>query len=438
MLRSMTGDPMSSRHAMTKPSLVVVYDKGAVNPLEAYTGLSAIARPVFAVAPSGHGERTLNVVERLGESVVLGPSASRSADRLRTFAPVGIVTFSEDMVEPTAELARLLGLSYHQEPTLGYLKDKYLQRLRLRECSVDATATRRIQSRAEFATAMAEFDTPVILKPARGGASRDTHVVSHPDRGAQLVDAILDRHLPAGLVIEELLAGRRVPAGVGDYISIESAVVHGRVTHLAVTGKFALAAPFREVGQFWPALLDEYVRRASLNLATAGLAALGVRRGVTHTEIKLTPDGPRIIEINGRLGGHIHELARRTGAPSPIEIAGTIALGADPAPSMFSPPHGVYWQYNTPAPRRPARLLGNAHAATVTALDGVSQYTPYYQKGDSLDLNVMTNPLDVICGYSNTHEEMLKHLDRLLDHVVYRLDMDGIESAVTARELVDL
>jgi hypothetical protein len=418
--------------------LIVVYDKGAVDPLEAYAGLSAIARPVFAVAPSEHGERALNVVERLGESVVLGPSASRSADRLRTFTPAGIVTFSEDMVEPTAELARHLGLSYHQEPTLGCLKDKHLQRLRLRERGVDATVTRRIQTRADVTAAMAEFDAPVILKPARGGASRDTHVITHPDRGAQLVDAILDRYLPAGLVIEELLVGRRMPAGVGDYISIESAVVDGRITHLAVTGKFALAAPFREVGQFWPALLDEGVRRASLNLATAGLTALDVRRGVTHTEIKLTPDGPRIIEINGRLGGHIHELARRTGVPSPIEIAGIIALGGDPAPSMFSPPPGVYWQYNTPAPRRPARLVANANAATVTALEGISQYTPYYQKGDPLNLDVMTNPLDVISGYSKTHEEMLKQVDRLLDHVVYRLDMDGTESAVAARELADI
>ncbi|MBT2481651.1 acetyl-CoA carboxylase biotin carboxylase subunit family protein [Streptomyces sp. ISL-94] len=418
--------------------LIVVYDKGAVNPLEAYVGLSAIAQPVFAMAPSEHGERALNVVERLGESVVLGSSASLSADRLRRFTPAGIVTFSEDMVEPTAELARHLGLSYHQEPTLGCLKDKYLQRLRLRERGVDATVTHRIQNRADVAAAMAEFDAPVILKPARGGASRDTHVISHPDRGVQLVDALLDRYLPAGLVIEELLVGRRMPAGIGDYISIESAVVDGRITHLAVTGKFALAAPFREVGQFWPALLDEDIRRASLNLATAGLTALDVRRGVTHTEIKLTPDGPRIIEINGRLGGHIHELARRAGVPSPIEIAGTIALGADPAPSMFRPPPGVYWQYNTPAPRRLARLVANAHAATVTGLDGVSKYTPYYQKGDPLDLDVMTNPLDVISGYSNTHEEMLKQVDRLLDHVVYRLDMDGTESAVTARELVDM
>ncbi len=417
--------------------LIVVYDKGAVNPLEAYAGLSAIAQPVFAVAPSEHGERALKVVERLGESVVLGSSASRSADRLRRFTPAGIVTFSEDMVQPTAELARHLKLYYHQEPTLGCLKDKHLQRLRLRQCGVDGTMTRRIQTRADFAAAMEEFDAPVILKPARGGASRDTHVITHPGRGAQLVDALLDRYLPAGLVIEELLVGRRMPSGVGDYISIESAVVDGRITHLAVTGKFALAAPFREVGQFWPALLDEDTRCASLNLATAGLTALDVRRGVTHTEIKLTPDGPRIIEINGRLGGHIHELARRTGVSSPIEIAGTIALGVDPAPSMFSPPPGVFWQYNTPAPRRPARLMANAHVAAVTALEGVSQYTPYYQKGDPLDLDVMTNPLDVISGYSKTHEEMLKQVDRLLDHVVYRLDMDGTESAVAARELVN-
>lgn len=47
-----------------------------------------------------------------------------------------------------------------------------------------------------------------------------------------------------------------------------------------------------------------------LELAGAALRALGITDGVTHVEIELTSDGPRLIEVNGRMGGYVHALLR--------------------------------------------------------------------------------------------------------------------------------
>ena len=53
-----------------------------------------------------------------------------------------------------------------------------------------------------------------------------------------------------------------------------------------------------------------------LQLAT-GIEALGVSTGCLHTEVKFTPDGPEIIEVNGRVGGGVPEmLERAAGSPS--------------------------------------------------------------------------------------------------------------------------
>ena len=41
--------------------------------------------------------------------------------------------------------------------------------------------------------------------------------------------------------------------GSPDYVSVESLVAHGRISHFAVTGRFPLAEPFRETGFFIPA-----------------------------------------------------------------------------------------------------------------------------------------------------------------------------------------
>ena len=43
----------------------------------------------------------------------------------------------------------------------------------------------------------------------------------------------------------------------------------------------------------------------------AAHAAVGYTTGWTHTELRLTPDGPKVVEINARVGGdRIPDLAR--------------------------------------------------------------------------------------------------------------------------------
>jgi carbamoylphosphate synthase large subunit len=70
------------------------------------------------------------------------------------------------------------------------------------------------------------------------------------------------------------------------------------MTHFAITGKYPLLPPFRERGDFWPAWLTDDERDREGPLTSEALRALGITTGVAHTEIKLTPDGPRIIEVN--------------------------------------------------------------------------------------------------------------------------------------------
>ena len=64
-----------------------------------------------------------------------------------------------------------------------------------------------------------------------------------------------------------------------------------------------------------------------LDLATAALRALGVRTGGFHTEIKLTPDGPRVIEVNGRLGGGVPEMLLQASGESLMRLSMRVALG---------------------------------------------------------------------------------------------------------------
>jgi biotin carboxylase len=115
------------------------------------------------------------------------------------------------------------------------------------------------------------------------------------------------------MLLEEYLVGADIPATApfADYPSVETAVSNGELSHLALTGRFPPAPDFRETGFFVPAAVDEASRDLVLDLATAATKALRVRTGFLHTEIKLTPSGPRVIEVNGRLGGGLPDLLQQ-------------------------------------------------------------------------------------------------------------------------------
>jgi len=101
----------------------------------------------------------------------------------------------------------------------------------------------------------------------------------------------------------------------------------GEISHVAVTGRFPMAEPFRETGFFIPADLPQAHLEGALEVATAALRALGVRAGDCHTEIKFTPSGPQVIEVNGRLGGGIPEMLFHASGVSLLRLSMRVALG---------------------------------------------------------------------------------------------------------------
>jgi biotin carboxylase len=88
-----------------------------------------------------------------------------------------------------------------------------------------------------------------------------------------------------------------------------------------------LAAPFRETGTFIPSELDPNQTAQVLEAAGDAIKALGVQIGCLHTEIKLTPDGPRILEVNGRVGGGVPEMLLLAAGLDILALSMRVALG---------------------------------------------------------------------------------------------------------------
>jgi biotin carboxylase len=313
------------------------------------------------------------LLRRLGDVVdVAGMSLEEAAAAIAASQPDGILALADSLLLWTAQVAELLELKFMSPEVAERLTDKYTQRVALRRAGLpvpgfwpipddddDQDAWMALEQAASF---------PAVLKPRRGEGSRDVvRVQSMQELRAKVAQT--PRAPGSGaeeLVLEEYLRDRPGSAQdhFADYVSVESVVSGGQISHLAITGRFPPAEPFRETGFFIPCAFEQDERAAIAELASAAVAAVGVSDGALHTEVKMTPEGPRVIELNGRIGGGVPEMLADATGVELLPIALRVALGEpivfDSMPLCTQVGYLLYVQ----AP---------ASMTTVRAVDGLEQ-----------------------------------------------------------------
>ncbi|WP_371773534.1 acetyl-CoA carboxylase biotin carboxylase subunit family protein [Streptomyces sp. NBC_01438] len=239
----------------------------------------------------------------------------------------GVVTWDEYTLVPTAELAARLNVPGNSTAAMTACRDKATSRRLFDEHNVPSATCTRVDNLTAAETAALRTGFPVVLKPSSHAASIGVVRVDTPEElpsAWEFAAAGAGEQGPegSGVLVEEYLAGPE--------ISVECVTQHGVTTALAVTRKEVAFPPyFEEVGHTVSAgdpLLPEVAP-----VAVQAVRALGVTAGVQHVEMRLTASGPRIIEVNSRIGGDlIGQLVRlATGLDLP-RIAADIACGQIP------------------------------------------------------------------------------------------------------------
>ena len=390
---------VSERHEGVPPRVVVVYDGASINPMVLNEAASGVCRIVWVVDGADPVVAPLvRLLRRIGDVVdQSGADVDAMTSALALHAPAGIITFSEARMLLTAALAEQLSLTYHSVPTASRLADKYLQRLALRDAGLPGPGVWKAPptnlGEDEFAAAveaLAESVTfPVVVKPRRGTGSVAT---ARADNGRQLSD-LLSRFggQEGGLLIEEYLADRESGSPFADDVAVELLAQGGRVWHLATTGKFAHAPPFRSRGCFLPSHVDPSTEAELFGAAEAAVRAVGITDGFANVDVKLTPDGPRIVEVNGRLGGNVDVLMELAGGPAILPLVFRAALGYDMAADReVERILGGSWRRIgyfawIQTPMAATRLVGVEGLDEVATLSHVSSVVRNQRQGDALD-----------------------------------------------------
>lgn len=243
----------------------------------------------------------------------------------RTIAGVG--TWDEYCLVPTAQLTARLGLPGNSVESMNASRNKAASRRLFAQHNVPSATSTRVDTLEEATTAASRTGFPVVLKPASHAASIGVIRADRPE------------DLPAVWQFAAAGAGEQGPEGrgvlveeylVGPEISVECVTVGGLTTAVAVTRKEVGFAPYFEETGHTVTAGDPLLPRVAPTAAKA-VRALGITDGVQHVEMRLTASGPRIVEVNSRIGGDlIGTLVRLAIGLDLPRIAADIACGNDP------------------------------------------------------------------------------------------------------------
>ncbi len=231
-----------------------------------------------------------------------------AVSRLAQETPIaGIYSSSEYFIEEAATLASSYGLPSADPVAVKECRNKYHQRLRLKEAGIPVPRFWFASSHSDLSELVQSVPLPVVVKPVAGSGSvgvrlcrTSTEVLQH---GSDLLNrTVNERGLPqpSDVLIEEYLEGQEY--------SVE---IFGNSV-MGVTLKHVSDGPsFVEIGHDFPARLAPDMNEQIAQTALRAGKAMGLNWGPIHIEIKMTPRGPAIVEINPRLaGGFIPELVR--------------------------------------------------------------------------------------------------------------------------------
>ena len=246
------------------------------------------------------------------DNIVHDGDLDATVQKLAAYRPVAVVPGGEHGVEFADLLSERMGLASNGTGHSAARRDKYTMIETIKAAGVPGAAQLLITDEESLRQWHTGLGGCVVVKPLSSGGGDGVFFCDTPEQSVEAYRSLLGaEHIYGGrnegVVAQEYLRG-------GEYI-VDTVSRDGkhrvcdmwRTTRLSANGVLDLCDAIHSVprssrdGQ----VLGEY--------AESVLDALGIRHGPGHLEVKLTPEGPRLVEMGARIAGgeipHYAELA---------------------------------------------------------------------------------------------------------------------------------
>jgi biotin carboxylase len=265
----------------------------------------------------------------------------------------GIITVCDYYIDTVAEVAHALKLPHAFSANVATARRKHLVRWALERAGLPNPAFEITTSWDATREAGDRIGYPLIVKPSALASSAFVRLARNEvelHEAFQALDGFQQNFRAQARepiwLLEEYM--------IGEEVSVEACTYRNETTIIGITDKSVTGSPyFIEDGHMFPARLDPPLADAVCTFVWRALQAVGHDHGVTHTEVKITSDGPRLVEINPRPpGNYIVELVQRVTGIDLLAVHTHLALDlpldltrqetgvASAAIAFLVPPHG--------------------------------------------------------------------------------------------------
>lgn len=243
----------------------------------------------------------------------------------------GAITFWEDDIPLLGRICEKFNLQGNNYKTAVLTRSKFEMRKRISETGLGNPKFALIQSKKDLRNAITTVGFPAVMKPVWGADSEFVILVNSPEEAETTLRYLVEncteqfnsifKYNNSLFLFEEYMEGMEV--------SVECYAQYGIPHVIGINEKQPIKLPyFVEYGDIAPARVEEDIEQDVKKLAESALIALGVTNSLAHIEIKITPDGPKIVEVGSRMGGDdIYFNVRHVWGVDMVDVGLKIALG---------------------------------------------------------------------------------------------------------------
>lgn len=327
----------------------------------------------------------------------------------------GIITICSDFpMRTVAKVATELGLPGITEAAAFNATDKAAMRQRLAEKGVPVPAFYRVRSKEEYDCAISQFEQKCVVKAVDNSGSRGIQLI-YDTSDKDTVDAAFEyckTYSRSGeLVVEEYMEGPE--------ICVETLSIDGVCYPIQITDQLAKEPPyFTDAGYNQPSLLDEETQKKIRQVAIDANLALENYNGSSCTEMIVTKDGPKVVEVGARLAGDCmttHLVPLSTGV-NMVKAVINIALGEKADIEQKYTKGSCIRYYMKPTVGVIKEIRGLDEAASV---EGIQQVTMLKKVGDTAkELRSSGDRLGFVIAQMDTAEEAIRCCEEALSKIV--------------------
>lgn len=327
---------------------------------------------------------------------------------------VVITSTSDGPVRTAAYVNERLG----KKPDLSYEDSlcatiKSHMRKRLEENHVPVPVYYVVENWAGFWEAVKALDGRCIVKPSDNAGSRGVTLLEGGEKTEEELRRVYDYskgNSRNGIVmVEEFMSGAEV--------SVEAMTVNGKTEIISITDKYITPPPyFVEIAHSEPSRLGGEVQERIREVALQAIRAIRLQNGPSHTEIKVTEEGPKVVEIAARLGGDFIT-SRLVPLSTGVDLVGaSVRLAAGEAPDL-----SAKWQRAAAIhfiQSGKGKLRRLEIGEEIFRMDGVEEAVLYKKAGDTADGTKSSNDrLGHIITVGRTPEEAMERGRKALERI---------------------